>query len=339
MATRPCRRRPAAHLVLPSFARFRRSSLSALCPVSRTDRLGVIQASSRWLTESQNPDGGWGAVRGSSSTTEATSIALLALRHADRNAQVASVTRAGEWLQSRQRPDGSWPVGDRVQEPSWATSLAAISLAGTEHGRRHLALATAWLMRQEGARSWLMRLLHRIAPAQQAVRMNPSLRGWPWMAGTASFVEPTAYAALALRKAAVSGLSDEVAARVAEAEALLYDRMCTGGGWNYGNSRVNEEDLSPFADTTALALIALQRDAANPLNRESLQLLPRLMATAGSGLALGWGSLCLELYGVDASEWRQQLAARYAMSQSLGNTKTVALALLALSGGAVVFRT
>ena len=40
---------------------------------------------------------------------------------------------------------------------------------------------------------------------------------------------------------------------------MLRDRETVGGGWNYGNRVVLGEDLEPYAQTTAAALVALQR--------------------------------------------------------------------------------
>ncbi|MBI1848074.1 MAG: hypothetical protein HYR86_14025 [Candidatus Rokubacteria bacterium] len=56
-----------------------------------------------------------------------------------------------------------------------------------------------------------------------------------------------------------------------------------------------------------------------------------------SGLSLGWGVLCLELYGVPAARHARALARAWEATRFLGDTKTIALAVLALSDGAAVF--
>ena len=78
------------------------------------------------------------------------------------------------------------------------------------------------------------------------------LVGWPWVANTFGWVEPTAWALLAL---ALAGKSDHP--RAVEGRRLLEDRCLPEGGWNYGNKIVFKNTLMPFWDTTALATLAL----------------------------------------------------------------------------------
>lgn len=299
----------------------------------------MIAQAARCLATTQNGDGGWGPYPGRSSATEPTAMAVLALSTVISVSARTSVGRGLRWLRASQRPDGSWPVGGRVAEPSWVTSLAAFTLIKVDGDARRLERAAAWLVGQKsGEPGLLVRLVHGIAPQAMAVRTNPTLRGWPWMAKTSSFVEPTAYALFALRMAMREDPPVGLSLRISEAEEMLYDRMCAGGGWNYGNSQVLGEDLPPFADVTALALIALQRYARGPRNRQSLERLPGLMTAAGSGLALAWGTICLAVYGVDVTTWAWRLSRRYGETAFLGETKSVALGLLAATDPARMFR-
>lgn len=73
------------------------------------------------------------------------------------------------------------------------------------------------------------------------------------MAGTHSWVEPTAIAVLALR---ANGHADHP--RVSEAVRMLMDRRLGHGGWNYGNTVVFGAELKPMPDATGMALAALQ---------------------------------------------------------------------------------
>lgn len=299
----------------------------------------MIAEAAHFLASTQRRDGGWGSYPGRSSATEPTAMAVLALSTLISGSARSSVVRGLRWLRAGQRPDGSWPVSGSVATPSWATSLAAFTLIRVDGDIRRLERAATWLLGQEtGGPGLWVRLVHGIAPKAMAVQANPNLRGWPWRAHTSGFVEPTSYALFALRMVMRESPPPGLGLRISEAEEMLYDRMCPGGGWNYGNSRVLGEELRPFADVTALALIALQRHAGAAGNRQSLERLPGLMVPAGSGLALGWGTICLAVYGADVTTWTRRLTRRYAETAFLGETRSVALGLLAASDPARIFR-
>jgi hypothetical protein len=167
------------------------------------------------------------------------------------------------------------------------------------------------------------------------VRIDPDLKGWAWTDGAFSWVEPTAYALIALKKLVRDGSESEV---ISEAERLLYDRMCRGGGWNYGNSTVLGVDLPPYPDTTALALIALQQRRFEAPIQQSLATLKTLLSSPVSGLTLSWAVVGLAIYGEPIFAWRARLAEVYARRRFLGETKTAALALLGATDGPAAFR-
>jgi hypothetical protein len=126
--------------------------------------------------------------------------------------------------------------------------------------------------------------------------------------------------------------------RIQQGEMLIYDRICKDGGWNYGNSRVLGEALWPYPDVTAVALIALQDRAANEANQKSLRALEGMMREAPSVTALSWGILCLTLYNQDVREWKTILVENFDKNRFLGETKALALAVLAVGNGASLFR-
>ena len=160
---------------------------------------------------------------------EPTALAAMALGDDD----------ARTWLTEHQRPDGGLVLTAGAVVSNAATALGALALPPGEARERALD--------------------HVIANQAQRLAANPNsphdpnLRGWGWTPDTFGWVEPTAHAILALqvlRPSAGSPLLDGL--------AVLADRECVGGGWNYGNRVVLGVDLPPYAQTTAVALVALQ---------------------------------------------------------------------------------
>jgi hypothetical protein len=291
------------------------------------------------LIASQNPDGGWGAQIGRVSSTEQTALAALALGRIDAPDPRASAARAVQWLGERQHDDGGWPVSTRIDEGSWATALAALALDALGRQPDSALRGARWLLRRTPRTLGIAAsLLHRFAADTMAVRLDPDLKGWAWTSGATSFVEPTCYVLMALKRLRRHLTGEAVPERIDEAERMIYDRMCRNGGWNYGNSAVLEAELWPYADVTAIALLALAGHRHREANRRSLRALQEMLRTVDSGLVLAWALLCLSVYDEDAGPLRDRLIARYRRTAFLGQTKVLALALLALTGGAAVFR-
>jgi hypothetical protein len=81
---------------------------------------------------------------------------------------------------------------------------------------------------------------------------NSTLVGWPWVDGTHSWLEPTAWCVLAL-----SACGDRHHPRTREGVQLIADRLLASGGCNYGNTIVLGQELRPHVEPTGLALLAL----------------------------------------------------------------------------------
>ena len=160
----------------------------------------ATKAVTHFLIKAQNRDGGWGMAQGRNSNTEATSFALMALTSLGQQSLAGVIDRGAYWLIHRQRPDGSWPLMDGVGESSWTTGLAIIALTPFDTYRSRALRGAEWLLLQKGKVTWISSLLYRWVPRKLPVQINPDLQGWPWTAGTASWVEPTAYALIALKK-------------------------------------------------------------------------------------------------------------------------------------------
>ncbi len=284
-----------------------------------------------YLQKVQNADGGWGYYAGKMSFSEPTSFAILALG----NSELYGVnTQKGlAWLTSQQLKDGGWKVSSNDDEASWVTSLAVI--VTTAHGRQKTShdLGISWLLSTHG----------HLLSGEKGLRLNTKARGWPWLEGNSSWVEPTAYALIALKLAMRIPLSPPllkgdlggVSRRIQDAEALLFDTMCEGGGWNYGNNRVLGVNLRPYLSTTALTLVALQgceeNEKVHKAIQQSLNYIKASVSLELSVLSLAWSIICLDIYG---EETASLCASLYSLQKDNGswedNACLTALSLLAL---------
>ena len=299
----------------------------------------MINAAIDLLLGAQNEDGGWGAVKGKRSNTESTSFVLMALKSLEGNPFDRQTTAGLKWLLQRQKDDGSWSLNDASKQSSWTTPIAALALLSFQDQRDHALRAAKWILTQEGRKpGWVATLLFRLSLLKKITELDPYLSGWSWTAGAFSWVEPTSYSLMTLKKLKRSLDGTNCEERIRQGEMLIYDRMCENGGWNYGNSRVLGEALWPYPDVKAVALIALQDQAMSETHQKSLRALDAMLREAGSGTALGWGILCLTLYKQDVQEWKKILVKNFEKTRFLGETKAVALALLAVGNGASLFR-
>ncbi len=270
-----------------SFIRCRRGALLDVV----TNPTWHDEARSRLLGLEVRP-GSWSERPGGRPRVEATALAALALmaggnRSAESDADDAA-HRAADWLAAVQHPEGSLADSPESDGPGWVTPLAVWlwTALGTHPGP--CGRATDWLLRRRG-------LALKLPPDERAaIGHDPTIPGWPWVAGTSAWVEPTAMAVLALRGL---GLGD--GGRVRDGQRLIRDRVLAAGGWNYGNTTVFGHDLVPHPQPTALALLALRGEAgeAEPLVCRSLAYLDRAVAATRAPLSLGWGLLALRAWG------------------------------------------
>jgi hypothetical protein len=292
----------------------------------------------RRLLSLANADGGFGAHAGLASSTEPTALAALALADETDPAAGEALERARAWLVGTQTPDGGWPSAPGLVEPTWATPLAVLALA-RDPGRRDRAVAGArWTLAQEGrrlprARGFADWLLGRETP----VEYDDTLTGWAWRPETFSWIEPTAYAVLALDAVADALPADDVRRRVDVARRMIADRACPAGGWNYGNGRVLGEDLWPYPDTTALALLALRGGPERASVAAGLAALERMLDPTASGLATALGVLALAAWGHEVDAHRIRLRERFLRTGLRGETRALAYAAAALNPGARPF--
>ena len=263
-----------------------------------------------YLLAGRNQDGGWGYVRGKASRLEPTCCAAIAL--GDRFH--ASLT--------------TWPVKDGL----------LLERAGGDanygfHALALLALSAAHAEHETGNQALLAALQHaaglRFAPST-INRQNNHLQGWSWIDETFSWIEPTAWGVLALKRAREVGWHGVDDARLRESESVLFDRVCGSGGWNYGNSNMLGRELHAYVPTTAIALLALQDKREDPAVRRSVAFLEAHATWECSSYALGLAAIALRAYDRDVSGVLETLERQIPITCDLGQQLGLALAALAL---------
>jgi hypothetical protein len=265
-------------------------------PPSLHDRLAAVLRDAR-------TGGGFGPLAGAAPEPEPTAVATLALDDAT----------GRDWLEAHQGGDGRFTVVPGPVQTTAATALAALALDPGPARVRALAV--------------LPHLEVRRTPREALVPHDPTTRGWGWTPATSAWVEPTAWAVLALRR-----LQPDATA-IAEGLRVLEDRECVGGGWNYGNRIVYSVDLEPFVHTTAVAVIALQGTEPALVERGRRLLLERWRSEQG-GLSLALTLAALELTGeAPSDEIATALTASFDATGFLGNVLTTAWAALATGPG------
>lgn len=300
-------------------------------PATDRDSISTVCLSS--LQAAQNEDGGWGFHSGSPSRVEATCWALLALIHLDWSKEQL---QAGiRFLRKSQLLDGSWPSAAGQEVGCWVTSLACWALLSDPPSHTAVAGGLRWICndwpRGPTLGQRIQRLRSALAPRNQSVSQDDSLRGWGWTPDTASWVEPTAFGLIALDQAPRELRPNGADGRHRYARALLYDRMCPSGGWNCGNPMVYGVPGDPLIEPTVWALLSLRNDPDRRENRISLEWLENsLSGTLGAG-SLALGKICLQAYGKPWPSDVPELKDLYGKNQFLGNIPVTAWTCLALS--------
>jgi hypothetical protein len=266
------------------------------------------------LVDARNRDGGWGYAPGRRSRIEPTSWAALALGHSEGHAPEVESLRAwqrrNDWL---------------------------IDIPGAPPNTAFNALAALTFLQEPSAASLAQPIVDRLIETKglrsgqfEAVRQDNSIQAWPWVDGTASWVEPTAWCLLLLKKVRSRSLSQEAHERIRIGEQLLFDRVCHEGGWNYGNPEVYGQKLWPYVPTTAVALLAMRDHRNHSVVTRSLEQLKKDVASERSVVAVALTIICLREYGV-ATNALEHAVAELSAQADPGNLLGIAMMLYALT--------
>ncbi|MDF1566145.1 MAG: hypothetical protein P1V51_24145 [Deltaproteobacteria bacterium] len=230
--------------------------------------------------------------------------------------EAALLGKAHGLLAAAQLEDGRVPARPDASEACWTTALAALAFArGGEPQRERRERALDFLTGHEG--------VHHPRTAKTPVSHDTDLVGWPWIEGSAAWVEPTALALLALARC---GRGEHP--RAAAARALLFDRQLPGEGWNHGNVEVLGKRFRSVVASTGLVLLSLQGTPRD----ERIEAALTWLRTAGAStpLSLAWRWLGLAAWGEAAAD-PAELEAALSRQRALGPVDGAHLAQLILS--------
>lgn len=266
------------------------------------------------LLAARNADEGWGYVAGKTSRVEPTAWAIAALARAD--AVPVDVARLLRW-----RKDGPWLTDVPGAPVNYAfNALAALTLLASPDGAR---------VAEDVARA-LLDVRGRRFDQSAALRQDNSLQAWPWVDGTFSWVEPTSWCLLLVKKCRAR-LGPTAAERIRVGDAMLRDRSCSAGGWNYGSSNVYGQELFPYVPTTALGLLALQDQGSDPVVTRARRWLQESAASESTPTALALTLIAMRAHGLPAGATATVLAARLGKASGTDTTLGLAMSLYALA--------
>jgi hypothetical protein len=238
------------------------------------------------------PSGGWAEHPSRPIRAEATALAGLALLSwvscEGEDRALATARRAARALAGLQRTDGSIAVSRGWDGPGWATPLAVWLWTALDQQEAERRRAVDWLLGSRGV------AFSGDSAEARVLGHDTTLVGWSWTEGAHSWVEPTAFAVLALRLAGQAAHP-----RVEEGVRLIADRVLARGGWNFGNTTAFGRPLRPHPMPTGLALLALggARETTSRGVAESLDWLESALATTRASASLAWGLLGLRAWG------------------------------------------
>ncbi len=239
------------------------------------------------LEQQAHPEGGWGYAPGQARNWSQLASECWPCRCSATDFRRPSA-KAGGFLAKWAVSDGSYRLANGRVEAIWPTSLVLFTRACLGESAEALQQTAGYLLEMRG----------QVPPKLESGELHDidmQLTGWPWAEGNFSWVEPTAWACLALRYVGQGNHP-----RVREGTKLLLDRAMDSGGINYGNRRILGKLTEPIPGPTALLLLALQAAAG-------IENHPRVNAAAGYLISqsecgdlehLCWIKLALELVSV-----------------------------------------
>jgi hypothetical protein len=253
---------------------------------------------------------------GGSPRPDAACWAVLGLRAAGGDGRI--VEEARRLLAAMQNPDGRISVSPQHPAAYWPTPLAVLAWHG----------APAYQEPRDRAARFLLDLQEIGTP--QAVGPegghDVTIKGWPWIAGTHPWVEPTSYVTLALRACGY-----ETHSRMHDAIRMLLDRQLPSGGWNSGNTITFGLEMRPAPESTGIALQALAGLAPKTAVARSIAYIQSELPFLHTPMSVAWAILGLGAWEEPVDQPQERIRQVLARQERLGPYDTASLCLLLLA--------
>ena len=251
----------------------------------------IIEATLSTIRNRSLTDGGFALYAKEMFRPDATAWAVLALEAYAGNKDL--IIPACQRLTRSQLSDGRVPVIEDYPESYWPTALALLAWKKVSGFEREAESAAQFLLNTTG----------QLWPRKKDTVFghDTSIKGWPWIENTHSWIEPTSLAVLALK---ACGYAQHE--RVSEAVRMILDRQLPSGGWNYGNTFVFRKELPPILECTGLALCALAGFAEPRDVGLSIDYLKREATRIRTPLAMSWSLFGLTAWSngpLQARDW------------------------------------
>ena len=245
---------------------------------------------------------------------EPTCLALLALNDQTRLPV----------LQRYRHQDGSYRLDRGRAEAVWGTAMAVFAMHALGGDPATINDSASFLLGVRGA------TVQEDGDTDVVFDIDIQLVGWPWAEKTFSWVEPTAWACLALQKL---GQGDQP--RVQTGLRLLRDRAFDAGGSNYGNKTILGKSTDPIPGPTATMLLAMQRSKTELRVMAALKYVEDQARTSDDVEHLAQAKLALPLFHAGDLHWLDQrllkcLATERSRAWAARSPVRLALAILAL---------
>jgi len=261
-------------------------------------------------------DGGFQFSPQGPSRPDATAWAIFYLENSGYAANFLDTAR--DYLVPYQLEDGRVVIDVDHSEAFWLTPLAVLAWQDSTAHKSFYDKAVKFILQSTGE--------HWPKQPESPLKHDTSIRGWPWIDHTHSWVSSTAITLIALH---YSGRLNHPRAK--EATALLLDRQLPHGGWNYGNTEVFGQELRPAPEDTGAALAALAGQTSESHVKKSIDYLLNHLGNLRTPIALGWSLIGLSSWNKRPPDTNERILDSFERAYRFGTYDTPSLCLLLIA--------